>query len=772
MFENEFKAIEAKWSKSWRDMGLFNVRTDLLKPKYYCLDMFPYPSGAGLHVGHPRGYIATDIHSRFMRMQGFNVLHPLGFDSFGLPAEQFAVETGQHPALTTEQNIKTFKSQLEKLGLSHDAEREIITSDAQYYQWTQWIFLRLFNSWYDRNEDKARPISELVSFLEINGAIGLNAACTVDFELLTPSTWCDFDRVQKEAFLMNFRLAYKAEVEVNWCDQLGTVLANDEVVNGVSERGGHPVTGKKMDQWMLRVTAYADRLLANLENLDWPDSVKAIQRNWIGKVGFFAIDGKADQPPEIEPLEIGLSKLAMPKFKLRDAVFGRQRYWGEPIPIYYDEDGVAVGLEEAELPLKLPKVTTFVPTTQGSAPLARLDNWLHGGRPIETTTMPGWAASSWYFLRYTDPKNDLYFARAEDVNYWGAVDLYMGGAEHATGHLIYSRFYSNFLYDCGLISFCEPFTRLVCQGMILGVSAIIYREVLSGKLVSAAFVHGRDIQSVHIDIKLVSDDNSVDIEGLRVWRSDFSTVEMELEDGKLFCVRVTEKMSKSKHNVINPDDIIGQYGADCFRLHVMFLGPIDQATLWSTKTIQGPYKFLGRVWRLFYDDMDNLIVSRELPDRQSLVIINQAIERVKEKTSSFAFNSAIASIMSCVGELTKLKIKHYCVLEKLLIILHPYAPFITSELWSRALGRTTSILNCSYPEVFDIGISGSGYTLVVAVNGKPRFTVDVGSDYSGGEAGLRALATAHADAFKWISTASIEKTIYVPGKLINFVLKV
>ena len=427
MFENEFKAIEAKWSKSWRDMGLFNVRTDLLKPKYYCLDMFPYPSGAGLHVGHPRGYIATDIHSRFMRMQGFNVLHPLGFDSFGLPAEQFAVETGQHPALTTEQNIKTFKSQLEKLGLSHDAEREIITSDAQYYQWTQWIFLRLFNSWYDRNEDKARPISELVSFLEINGAIGLNAACTVDFELLTPSTWCDFDRVQKEAFLMNFRLAYKAEVEVNWCDQLGTVLANDEVVNGVSERGGHPVTGKKMDQWMLRVTAYADRLLANLENLDWPDSVKAIQRNWIGKVGFFAIDGKADQPPEIEPLEIGLSKLAMPKFKLRDAVFGRQRYWGEPIPIYYDEDGVAVGLEEAELPLKLPKVTTFVPTTQGSAPLARLDNWLHGGRPIETTTMPGWAASSWYFLRYTDPKNDLYFARAEDVNYWGAVDLYMGG---------------------------------------------------------------------------------------------------------------------------------------------------------------------------------------------------------------------------------------------------------------------------------------------------------------------------------------------------------
>ncbi|WP_434677443.1 class I tRNA ligase family protein [Pseudomonas sp. R1-18] len=765
MFDDKFKEFEAKWSERWLHEGAFRVKADASRPKYYCLDMFPYPSGAGLHVGHPRGYIATDIFSRYKTMSGFNVLHPMGFDSFGLPAEQFAIETGQHPSVTTAQNIAKFKGQLTRLGLCVDVDREIVTSDPNYYRWTQWIFLRLFNSWFDTRLKRARPISELVEILTQHGATGLQAACSEDFTKIDPVTWRRYSSAEQETFLMNFRMAFKAEADVNWCPALGTVLANDEAINGLSERGGHPVVRKRMNQWFLRVTAYADRLLDGLADLDWPESVKTIQKNWIGKIDGLFIESAYASPTTEAPL----GRTRSSTYKLRDATFGRQRYWGEPIPVYYDSEGIARPVNEEDLPLLLPDVSTFTPTSAADAPLARLADWRYEGYQLETTTMPGWAASSWYFLRYTDPHNGQRFAGAEQTSYWNSVDLYVGGVEHATGHLIYARFFTNFLYDLGEIDFSEPFTRLICQGMILGVSAVIYRDIISGNFISADLVGERGVQPVHIDVQMVSEDNTVDITKLRQWRTHFSTSEFELSDAKFFCARITEKMSKSKHNVVNPDDIIDQYGTDCFRLHQMFLGPIDHMITWSTETIEGPHRFLARLWRLFYDSSGKLIVSQEPPSASAAALVDDLIMIVRQRTEAFAFNAAIAAMMSCVNQLTRTGIHNSEVLKKLVLVLHPYAPFVTSELWEGALGQKTSLLSCSYPEVIFRRADSKVVSMQIATDGKTRFLIDVPEAVARDKVALEEIVRSDEKFVKWLSSP-VSKIVFVPEKVLNFII--
>ncbi len=922
-----FKLIEEKCKKFWRDRKTYRVVENFEKPKFYCLDMFPYPSGAGLHVGHPRGYIASDVLSRFKRMQGFNVLHPMGYDAFGLPAEQYAIETGQHPEVTTENNINRFREQFDKIGFCFDLSREYRTCDPEYYHWTQWIFLQLFNSWYDLKLNKSRPIDELTAILEKQGNTSIKAVQGEENPEVSAQEWKGFSRAEKSELLMNYRLAYRAESSVNWCPALGTVLANDEIKDGLSERGGHPVTKRKMKQWMLRITAFAERLQDNLSQLDWPESLKEMQRNWIGKsIGCeidFAIEasGKSEnirvfttRPDTIygstflvlapehpfteqittdeqravisEYIQLAKSRsdrermadvdrvtgaftgsyakhpltgeaipvwtadyvlpeygtgaiMAVPasderdfrfaqkfelpliyvfensegierpydvnkgtlinskelnglkveeakerictiieernkglrsiKYRLRDAIFGRQRYWGEPIPIYYDADEIPTPVDIQELPLELPQITNYRPTDAGEPPLERAENWTHQGYPLETTTMPGWAGSSWYFLRYMDAKNEKCFADQDKTSYWNSVDCYIGGSEHATGHLLYSRFWNLFLYDLGYIDFQEPFQKIVCQGMILGQSAIIYRDKNSNTIISADIAKDRDVQPLHVDINFVDRDNSVDIEQLRTWRSNYSDTEFILNDKQqLLCERITEKMSKSKYNVVVPDDIIEQYGADCFRVHEMFLGPIDQSAPWSVQTIEGSYKFLKRVWRLFYNDEHQCIVSDEKPTDEMLKVTHQAIKKVSELTESMSYNTAVSALMTCVNSFTKLGVHNRELLAPLLQLLHPYAPFITEELWSEVLGKEGSILDQGYPVWEEKYIAEQEFVYPVSVNGKLRAKISMPIDVD--EETAQATALQHENIQKWVEGKNLRKVIFVSNKIINLVV--
>lgn len=923
----DFKLMEEKWRLYWDEQKTYHTRMDVAKEKFYCLDMFPYPSGAGLHVGHPRGYIASDVLSRFKRMQGFNVLHPMGYDAFGLPAEQYAIETGQHPAITTENNIARFREQLTKIGFCFDPSREFRTCDSEYYRWTQWIFLQLFNAWYDNRLNKSRSIDELIAILEKDGNKELDAARADDTPTIMSDQWQQFTRVEQSEFLMNYRLAYRAESSVNWCPALGTVLANDEIKDGLSERGGHPVTKRIMKQWMLRITAFADRLQDNLNDLDWPESLKEMQRNWIGKsigceIDFsINVDGNnenirvfttrpdtvygctflvlapehplselittddqrqaiddyialaksrsdrermadvdrmtgaftgayATHPLTGESIPVWIADYVLPdygtgaimavpasddrdfrfakkfdlplvfvfentealerpyektqgtminskelnglgvseakekicdiietqgkglrsiKYRIRDAIFGRQRYWGEPIPIYYDEEQIPTPVDSKDLPLELPKITDYRPTDEGEPPLTRAENWSYQGHPLETTTMPGWAGSSWYFLRYMDARNNKNFANADNTAYWNSVDCYIGGSEHATGHLLYSRFWNLFLYDMGYINFQEPFKTLVCQGMILGQSAIIYRDRNSNSIISADMTQGYEVQPLHVDINFVDRDNHVDTEQLKTWRSDYSNVELVLNDQqKLLCDRVVEKMSKSKYNVVVPDDIIEQYGADCFRIHEMFLGPIDQSAPWSIQTIEGSYKFLKRVGRLFYNDDGQCIVSDDKPTDEVVKVTHQTIKKVSELTESMSFNTAIAALMSCVNRYTKLNVHDRESLSALLQLLHPYAPFISEELWSVALGNSSSILDQGYPKWMEAYIAEQEFTYSVSVNGKLRAKIAMPKDID--QESAKSIVLENETIQKWIEEKTLRKMIFVPNKIINLVV--
>ncbi|WP_087502449.1 leucine--tRNA ligase [Pseudomonas sp. SID14000] len=918
------KKIERKWLTRWENEQHYSVKLDTSLPKYYCLDMFPYPSGAGLHVGHPRGYIATDVYSRFKRMAGFNVLHPMGFDSFGLPAEQYAIETGQHPRVTTDKNIATFKSQLRKLGFCYDPDREIKTSDAQYYRWTQWIFTQLFDSWYCLDTGKAMPIDALIQCLERSGNAGVNAWSDPRTSIVSAQQWAEFSPLQQSEFLMNYRLAYRADSYVNWCPALGTVLANDEIKDGFSERGGYPVQKKMLKQWMLRISAYADRLLEGLDSLDWPEALKDMQRNWIGKsqgaeidfqvrgsqisinvfttrpdtlygatflvlapehgaveeitspafksavasyceevalrserermakadritgqfTGAYAIhpltgenlpiwiadyvladygtgaimavpsadlrdfnfaqafalpvlqiyegaeqvnkpfpgkegsrlinSGEASGMLRTEAAEWILERLVMTgtakrtfNYRIRDAIFGRQRYWGEPIPVYYDEEGIANVVPEQDLPVTLPDVEAFLPTSEGEPPLERARSWRYGGYKYETTTMPGWAGSSWYFLRYMDPANSSAPVSREAMAYWQAVDLYVGGSEHATGHLLYARFWTHFLKDRGLLSFSEPFKRVLCQGMILGVSAIIYRDKATHEYVSADLKEGRDVQPLYVDISMVNDKNQVDIDALRAWRQTYSNGVFIRSNGVFLCDRLSEKMSKSKYNVVNPDDLIDIYGADTFRLHEMFLGPIDQTAIWSTQSIDGPHKFLQKVWRLFLSEQGEAIVEDLEPTAEELKVVHTAIAKVGRATEDMSYNTAIAALMICVNQLGVLHCHKRSVLELLLKLLHPYAPFITEELWYEALGYSHSILDSGYPVADQRLLYEAQFECPVSINGKLRTRIMLQRGMT--EEAVKAHVLGDATVQRWLSGGSLLKFIFVPDRIINIV---
>ncbi|MBU6958362.1 leucine--tRNA ligase [Pseudomonas sp. CVAP len=920
---HDTRAMEEKWLARWEQGVLYSVSSDLSRPKYYCLDMFPYPSGAGLHVGHPRGYIATDIYSRYKRMLGYNVLHPMGFDSFGLPAEQYAIETGQHPKITTDNNIFTFKAQLRKLGFCYDPEREIKTSDAGYYHWTQWIFSQLFNSWYDIVDNKAKPITELISHLEASGNTLIAASSDADAPVVTALQWRQYSKHEQSDFLMKYRLAYRADSYVNWCPELGTVLANDEVKDGFSERGGHPVHKKKMKQWMLRIGAYADRLLDGLSGLDWPDALKDMQRHWIGKsqgaeISFqlaganSAVRVFTSHPetlygctflvlaPEHELVEsitseafkedvaaylektsfrserdrltgvdqstgqftgtygvhpltgeylpiwvadyvladygtgaimgvpcsdsrdflfaktfdlpikyiyegaqgseapyeyvsgnlidsneaTGLSSNAakdviMAKlvetgrgvqtvsFRIRDAIFGRQRYWGEPIPVFYDHDGIPDVVPDHDLPVVLPDIEAFLPTNEGEPPLDRAKNWNYHGQKYETTTMPGWAGSSWYFLRYMDPRNDARPVSPENIRYWQSVDLYVGGAEHATGHLLYSRFWTHFLKDRGLIDFEEPFKKVLCQGMILGVSAIIYRDKVTHQLISADIKGERDVQPLYIDIRFVDDSNLVNVDALRSWRRSYEDADFIFNEGVFLCDRLTEKMSKSKHNVEIPDDLVERYGADTFRLHEMFLGPIEQTATWSTQSIDGPYKFLQKVGRLFQDESGNSLVEDGPANGDELKAVHTAIAKVGRLTGEMSYNTAIAALMICVNKLTSLKCHKKEVLEIVLKLLHPYAPFITEELWSGMLHNSDFLLNTDYPIAEERFLIEPEFECPVSIDGKLRLKLMIRRDLT--EVEVRALVLAEPTVQRWLENKEVKKFIFVPEKIVNIV---
>jgi leucyl-tRNA synthetase len=856
-----FKNIEKRWQKIWKDNKTFKAEDNSPKPKYYVLDMFPYPSGAGLHVGHPLGYIASDIVARYKRHKGFNVLHPMGYDSFGLPAEQYAIQTGQHPAITTEENIKRYREQLDKIGFSFDWDREVRTSDPAYYKWTQWIFIQLFHAWYNPRTNKTEHINTLIKIFELEGFEGSNHDILTgeiehDLNSFTAEDWKNFNEGEKSKTLMNFRIAYLGTANVNWCQALGCVLANDEVKDGVSERGGYPVEKKLMKQWSMRITAYAQRLLNGLNHIDWTDSLKESQRNWIGKsegasvkfavcnskfeievfttrpdtifgvsfvtlapehdlvglittneylsavtsytitsknrserermadvnnvsgqftgayaenpftkkkipvyvgdyvlVGYgtgavMAVPGHDERDHRfakhfnlpilkvVDGIEVeekaniskegklinsdflnGLDvKAAIKKatekieekkigngtinFRLRDAVFGRQRYWGEPIPIYY-KNGIPFSLPESELPLVLPEVDKFLPTEDGEPPLARAKNWKYKNEfDYEHTTMPGWAGSSWYFLRYMDAENKNEFVSKNAVDYWKSVDLYLGGSEHATGHLLYVRFWTMALKDLGFINVEEPATKLINQGMIGGTSCLLHRINNTNKIVSAGLKHKYETVTIHIDVN-IAENNVVDIDKLKLWRKDFSEAEYELEEGKLICSNSVEKMGKRYHNVVNPDDMCNQYGADCLRLYEMFLGPLELSKPWNTNGITGVYGFLKKLWRLFYPNNEELSISQEAPTKAELKILHKTIKKITEDIGRFSFNTSVSSFMICVNELTELKCNKAQILEPLLILISAYAPHITEELWNK-LGHSDSISFENFPYEFPL----------------------------------------------------------------------
>ncbi|MCY2686225.1 leucine--tRNA ligase [Salinimicrobium sp. TH3] len=933
-----FNQIEKKWQKYWAKNQTFKAKNNSGKPKYYVLDMFPYPSGAGLHVGHPLGYIASDIYARYKRHKGFNVLHPQGYDSFGLPAEQYAIQTGQHPAVTTEANINRYREQLDQIGFSFDWSREVRTSEPDYYRWTQWIFIQLFDSWYDHDTEKARPISQLEEIFASEGNSGVNAACDDGVEQFSVSQWKSFSSEEKQRILLKYRLTYLAETEVNWCPQLGTVLANDEIVNGVSERGGYPVLRKKMTQWSMRISAYSERLLQGLKDIDWTESLKESQRNWIGKsVGAlveFKVQGSkfkvpvfttrpdtiygvtfmtlapehelvqkittsehkeqveayieattrrserermadvktisgvftgayAEHPFTKEPVPIWIGdyvlagygtgavmavpcgdqrdyefakhfdlpirnifenvdisqeaysgkegtviansefldgleyKAALQKailelekigqgkgrtnYRLRDAVFSRQRYWGEPFPVYY-VDGLPQMIEKEHLPLRLPEVEKYLPTETGEPPLGNATTWawdteknevVENARidhktifPLELNTMPGWAGSSWYLFRYMDPHNEERFVSQEAQQYWENVDLYIGGSEHATGHLLYSRFWTKFLKDRGFLTVEEPFKKLINQGMILGTSAFVYRLEGENKFVSKSLSEAHNVQPIHADVSMVNSSDELDIEAFKKWRPEFAEAEFITEDGKYLVGREVEKMSKSKYNVVNPDDICEDYGADTLRMYEMFLGPLEQAKPWNTAGITGVHNFLKKLWKLYHDEDNNFRLSDEKASADSLKTLHKTIKKVTEDIENFSFNTSVSTFMICVNELAAQKCHFREVLEPLAVLIAPYAPHIAEELWQK-LGHDTSVTTASYPEYEEKYLVESSKEYPVSFNGKMRFTLELPLDLSKEE--IEKTVLAHEKTQQQLNGREPKKVIVVPGKIVNIV---
>ncbi len=927
--EYQFRDIEKKWQAKWKADKAYQVSNDFSKPKFYVLDMFPYPSGAGLHVGHPLGYIASDIYSRYKRLKGFNVLHPMGFDSFGLPAEQYALDTGQHPAVTTKKNIETFKKQLDNIGFCFDWEREVQTSDAGYYKWTQWIFLQLFGSFFNRQTAKAAPIETLVAAFEKEG----NTAhpCPGDDKInFNAAAWKAFDEKQQQDILMQYRLAFCGYGEVNWCEALGTVLANDEVVNGVSERGGHPVVKKKLRQWYLRITEYADRLLEGLERIEFSDAMKEMQTNWIGKssgaeidfevksqkekvktlrvyttrpdtifgvdfmvvapeheliaeittedqkkavqdyvdyvnsrserermaekkisgvfTGAYAINpfdgreipiwiseyvlagygtgaimavpcgderdhkfarhfnipitniigsyynGEEANPTKEATLEnsgflngllmkdaievaitaieekgIGIRKK---NYKMRDAAFSRQRYWGEPFPIVW-KNGIAYPLSEDQLPLVLPVVDKYGPGPDGEGPLANIPEWANLHSPEgeglgvrETNTMPGYAGSSWYFLRYMDPKNDTSFCDRKVSDYWNQVDLYIGGTEHAVGHLLYSRMWTKVLCDLGHIGYDEPYKKLVNQGMIQGSSRFVYRIAATNEFVSAGLKDQYETNAIHADVNMV-DGFELDIDAFKKWREEYADAEFILEDGKYICGAEVEKMSKSKYNTVNPDDLVYKYGADTFRMYEMFLGPVELSKPWDTKGIEGVHRFLKKFWRLFADEIKGLIVTDEAATPDELKVLHRTIRKIEEDTERFSFNTAVSGFMIATNELTDLKCHKRAILEPLLVLITPYAPHIAAELWS-LLGHTKNVIDAAYPVFDSRHVVESSKEYPISINGKLRTTLNIALDAS--PADVEALVLANDVVQKWLEGKAPKKIIFVKGKMVNIVI--
>lgn len=940
--EYNFPEIEKKWRQFWAENQTFKAEDNSSKEKYYVLDMFPYPSGAGLHVGHPLGYIASDIFARYKRLQGYNVLHPMGYDSFGLPAEQYAIQTGQHPEKTTKENIARYREQLDKIGFSFDWSREIRTSNANYYKWTQWIFIKLFHAWYNPTTNKAESIQTLIQTFETLGFNGnatdpLTGGIEYPIDAFSPADWKAFEESKKRQILMHFRLAYLDNTWVNWCPALGTVLANDEVINGLSERGGHPVERKKMQQWSLRITAYAERLLTGLDKLDWTESIKDMQRNWIGKskgalirfkldeavtpldlpsrgentsveievfttrpdtifgvsyvtlapehelvdkitteaqkekvaayvtyaknrtererqaevknitgeftgayvihpftnekipvwIGDYVLAGYGtgavmavpahderdfrfakhfDLPrpqvieatewdfendaygeksgtlihssflnglnvktaisrsiEEIEKAGVGLGKI---NFRLRDAVFGRQRYWGEPIPIYY-KNGHPFTMDEQDLPLELPEVDKFLPTEDGEPPLARATDWKYRNEfEFEKTTMPGWAGSSWYYLRYMDPANDGEFVSKEKADYWKNVDLYIGGSEHATGHLLYSRFWCKFLYDLGYISFDEPFQKMINQGMILGRSSLVYKSIHSNTFFSLGKKEENCIP-LHVDISFI-DNDKLDIEALKNWREEYKNAEFICEeDGSFLCGHEIEKMSKSKYNVQTPDELIEKFGADTLRMYEMFLGPLEQTKPWDTKGINGVSNFVRKTYRLFVQE-EKSVVSDTAPSKESLKTIHKTIKKIGEDLERFSFNTCISTLMICVNELTEQKCHSREVLTDLVKLLAPFAPFIAEELWEELGNEAGTISAAGFPVFNESHLIEANVTYPISFNGKVRFNLEFPKDMSREEVEKNVMA--HENTAKYLEGNAPKKVIVVPGKIVNVVV--
>ena len=923
-----FSEIEKKWQQYWRDNKIYKVGIDKNKPKFYVLDMFPYPSGAGLHVGHPLGYIASDIYARYKRLKGFNVLHPMGYDAYGLPAEQYAIQTGTHPAITTEKNINRYREQMDKIGFCYDWDREVRTSDPHYYKWTQWTFLQLFNSYYCNQAKQARPISELIEVFAKQGTEGLDLACSKPLSF-TATEWNAMGEKEQQETLMNYRLAYQAETLVNWCAELGTVLANDEVVDGLSVRGGYPVVRKSMKQWLLRITAYADRLLNDLETVNWSESVKDVQRNWIGKsMGasvHFGVEGtdidlevfttRADtlfgttfmvlapehelvptitteaQRAEVEayitrtknrserermaevrkvsgaftgayginpitgaklPIWIAdyvlmgygtgaimavpahdsrdfafarhfdlpiiqvvkkpgtettdpstweesfdakegelvnsgfLNGLSVKKailrmieelekkgvgtgktnFRLRDAIFSRQRYWGEPFPIYY-KDGMPYAMDASKLPLQLPSIDEYKPTENGEPPLARAKNWVtEEGYPIETNTMPGFAGSSGYYFRYEDPQNENEYFSREANDYWGNVDLYIGGAEHATGHLIYSRFWCKFLYDLGLSGKAEPFQRMINQGMIQGRSNFVYRVKGTNQYVSYNLKDQYDTTKIHVDVNIVTND-ILNLDKFKAWMPEYSDAEFILENGKYVCGVEIEKMSKSKYNVQNPDDLVEKYGADTLRLYEMFLGPLEQSKPWDTQGIEGTFRFVRKFWRLFHNENNEFNVSDEPATAAELKSLHRLIKKEEEAIESISFNTVVSAFMICVNELSEMKCNKREILEPLAIMISPYAPHIAEELW-HLLGHDSSVVDAAFPVYDESKVAENSFNYPISFNGKMRFSMELPLTMGADE--VQAAVLAAPEAAKWLEGKQVKKMIFVPKKIVNLVI--
>ena len=951
--EYNYSEIEPKWRKIWAEKKTFKAEENSSKPKYYVLDMFPYPSGAGLHVGHPLGYIASDIYARYKRLQGFNVLHPMGYDSFGLPAEQYAIQTGQHPAITTAENIERYRDQLDKIGFSFDWDREVRTSSPEYYKWTQWIFKQLFDCYYDNTQDKAVRIAELIATFEKEGNANVNA-CHDCETVFTAEEWQGCNEQEKEAILQTYRLAFLADSWVNWCPALGTVLANDEIVNGVSERGGHPVEQKLMRQWSMRIKAYAERMLTGLDGLDWVDSIKEIQRNWIGKsvgcsvrfeiassrtsdctrtsdstsvsnstievfttrpdtifgvsfmvlapehplvdqittpefaeqvaeykknaslkserdrqsdvknisgqnTGAFAIHPFSGEKIQIwigdyvlasygtgavmavpcgdqrdydfakhfeieiknifEDVDISEAayteksgviansdflsgmpvkkamKLAIFKieekgigegktnYRLRDAVFSRQRYWGEPFPVYY-KDGLPKMIDTKDMPIILPEVEKYLPTEDGKPPLGNATTWAWDTEnhkvvatdladnktvfPIELNTMPGWAGSSWYFLRYMDPKNEGEFVSKEKADYWKNVDLYIGGSEHATGHLLYARFWTKFLYDQGFISFDEPFQKMINQGMILGRSSFVYRIDGSNTFVTASKRKEQKTIPIHVDISIV-DNDKLDIEAFKNSREEYATAEFILEEnGDYICGSEVEKMSKSKFNVQTPDDLVDKFGADTLRMYEMFLGPLEQFKPWDTKGINGVHNFLRKLWRLFHDEQGNFVVAEGAPSKEALKSLHKTIKKLSDDLERFSFNTGVSNFMICVNELTEQKCNNKAILQELVVLLSSYAPHIAEELWEKLGNEQGTISYATFPQFDESVLVESNFSYPVSFNGKMRFKVDLPLTLSPKE--VEAIVMEKPEAQKYLEGKAPKKVIVVPGRIVNVVM--